>query len=192
MRRWSERIRARLPHVHVRPIPFIRRILCAVAVLVISAFAFHDYVGVGLVARGDELLRAGAGHEAGVMYARAMFMAPTWDVPVDRFANAACTEGDPRQLLIGVRLASTYLRTHPESEGVRWDRAICLVHLRRTDLAYRDFAYLARAARKTHVPNEWRYADIAANLAARAGKSAAAREFVEQRMAAMRVAGVHG
>lgn len=180
-----ETLRGVADHVHVQPIPFARRVLIAIAVVVISGFAFHDYVGVGLVNRGDELLRAGDGREAGFMYARAMFMAPSWDVPVDRFANTACTDGDPRDLAIGVRLATTYLAVHPESENVRWDRAICFQHLRRPELAYRDFAYLARAARISHVANEWRYADIAANLARRTGHPDTVHEFEQQRAATM-------
>jgi hypothetical protein len=172
-------------HVHLQPIPFARRVLLAIAVVVTAGSVFHDYVGIGLVNRGDELLRAGEGRAAGVMYARAMWMAPSWDVPVDRFANTACTDGDPHDLAIGVRLATTYLAKHPESESVRWDRAICFQHLRRSDLAYHDFAYLARAARTSHVPNEWRYADIAANLARRTGHTDTVREFEQQRAATM-------
>jgi hypothetical protein len=185
MQRLSEALRGFASQVHVRPIPFLRRVLIAIAVVVFSGLIGHDYVGVGLVNRGDELLRAGEGREAGVMYARAMFMAPAWDVPVDRFANTACTDGDPHDLTIGVRLATTYLAKNPGSENVRWDRGICYQHLRRPDLAYEDFAYLARAARSSHVANEWRYADIAANLAKRTGHPETVGEFEQQRAATM-------
>lgn len=149
-----------------------RRFVVAACAIVLALLAMHGWVAMGLVSRGDDVLRAGEQDRALTFYRRAAWLDPNWSVPSDRYAFAAALSGDRRQLETGVALATTHLQRDPGSYDVRWDRAMCLLHLGRADRAFADLAVLARERRA-----DWRMNDMARRVALRLGKPGAAREF---------------
>jgi len=183
MRFSFELVRARLPkgHLHVHPIAAWRRLLIALLAVAVSAFAFRGYVSAGLVNRGDDLLRAGESGHAVRYYERAMFFDPQWETPVDRLGFAASMSGNADALRAGVAITSRYLAINPDSELVRWDRAMCYLHLNRRLEGYEDMKLLAHLSARQHDQNARKYADISYNLAVRLGRPAEARDFAALR-----------
>lgn len=179
MRFSFDSVRALAPHghLHVHPIAAWRRLLIVVVAVAASGFLFRGYVAAGLVNRGDDLLRAGESGHAVRYYERAMFFDPSWETPVDRVGFAASMSGNAPTLRAGVAITSRYLAAYPESELVRWDRAMCYLHLNQRVPGYEDMKVLARLAAAHHAPNARRFADISYNLAMRLGRSTEAREF---------------
>jgi hypothetical protein len=168
-------------HLHVHPITAWRRLGIIVVTLSLSAFLFRGYVSAGLVNRGDDLLRAGEAERSVHFYQRAMFFDPTWETPVDRLAFAASMSGNARAFKYGIAVATAYLDRNPSSEKVRWDRAMCYLHLKMRKQGYADMTYLARASFPRHDADARRYADISYNLAIQLGKPNEARNFAEMR-----------
>jgi hypothetical protein len=156
----------------VLTIPCGRRLALAALGIAFALVVMRGWVAMGLVSRGDDVLRAGQQDRALTFYRRAAWFDPDWSVPSDRYAFAAALTGDRRVLEAGVALATTHLRRDPGSYEVRWDRAMCLLHLGRVDEAFSDLAVLARGRRA-----DWRMNDMARRVALRLGKPAAAREF---------------
>jgi len=165
MRSWSECWR-------VEPIPLWRRGALALVAIAISAFMFHGWIAMGLVTRGDDLLRAGGQDRALSFYTRAVWFDRSWEVPADRFAFAASLTGDRRTLEQAIALTSAHLARNPTSYNVRWDRALCLLHLGRRAEAFRDLTRLARARRA-----DWRMNDMALRIALVLGRRDEVREF---------------
>ena len=169
-------------HLHVHPITAWRRLAILAVTVALSAFFFRGYVSAGLVNRGDDLLRAGEAARAVHFYQRAMFFDPTWETPVDRLAFAASMSGDARAFKYGIAVASAYLDRDPSSEKVRWDRAMCYLHLKMRKQGYTDMTHLARATFARHDDDARRYADISYNLAMQLGLRNEARTFAEMRV----------
>ena len=183
MRSSFSSLRALLPqgHLHVHPIAVWRRLALVAVALAVSGFLFRGYVSAGLVNRGDDLLRAGDPGRAVKFYQRAMFFDPAWEAPVDRLAFAASMSGNAGALRYGIQVASQYLERNPASEKVRWDRAMCYLHLNMRRQGYADMKYLARAAFSRHDDDARRYADISYNLAMRLGQTDEAHKFDSMR-----------
>jgi hypothetical protein len=165
MRSWSDQLRA-------EPIPLWRRFVLAAAAIAIATVLLHGWIAMGLVSRGDDLLRAGDQDRALAFYARAVWFDARWDTPADRFAFAASLTGERSTLARGIALASAHLSHDATSANVRWDRAMCLLHLGRTGEAFADVAILARAKR-----SDWRMNAMAAHLALALGQGQAVRDF---------------
>jgi hypothetical protein len=165
MRSWSERLT-------VAPIPLWRRFALAAMAIAVATVVLHGWIAMGLVSRGDDLLRAGDQNRALAFYARAVWFDGGWDTPADRFTFAASLSGEPATLARAIALSSAHLARDTSSYDVRWDRAMCLLHLGRTRAAFADVAVLARARR-----SDWRMNAMAAQLASALGRAQAVREF---------------
>jgi hypothetical protein len=156
----------------VATIPAGRRVALAAVSIAVAVVVMRGWVAMGLVSRGDDVLRAGEQDRALTFYGRAAWFDAGWSVPSDRFAFAAAMTGERRALEAGVALATAHLQRDPDSYEVRWDRAMCLLHLGRVDEAFADLAALARGRRA-----DWRMNDMARRVALRLGKPGAAHEF---------------
>jgi Flp pilus assembly protein TadD len=154
------------------PIALPRRLALAVLSLAIAFVSLHGWIAMGLVSRGDDVLRAGQQERALAFYARAAWLDPGWDAATDRYAFAAAMTRDPRVMESAVARATILLARHPASRDVRWDRAVCLLHLGRSNAAFEDLVLLARARR-----TDWRMNDMARRVALTLGRPSAAREF---------------
>ncbi len=144
----------------------------ATASIAIAFVLLRGWIAMGLVSRGDDVLRAGDQARALTFYARAAWFDPGWDTAADRYAFAAALSGERPIMNRGVDLATRLLAHDPESVDVRWDRAMCLLHLGRTDAAFADLARLARNRR-----GDWRMNDMARRVALTLGRPSAAQEF---------------
>lgn len=183
MRSWSRRfVRPDGAHLHVHPIAAWRRLAIGALTVPLCALLFHGYVSAGLVNRGDDLLRAGQPERSLAFYQRAMFFDPAWDTPVDRLGFAASMSGQRGFLRFGVAIATRYLDRYPTNEKIRWDRAMCYLHLGQQRAGYADMKVLARESFVRHDDDARRYADISYNLARRLGALAEAREFGAMRV----------
>ena len=156
----------------VEPIPLWRRGLIAVVAIALAGVVLHGWIASGLVSRGDDLLRGGEQDRALGFYARAVWFDPGWEVPADRFAFAASLTGRSDLLQHGVTLTTAHLARDPRSYNVRWDRALCLLHLGRRSEALTDLESLARMRR-----GDWRMNDMAQRVALSLGRASEAREF---------------
>ena len=160
--------------MQVAPIPLWRRCVMAIVAVTMAAFVLHGWIAIGLVTRGDDLLRGGQQDRALTFYARAVWFDSGWEVPADRFAFAASLTGRRDILQQGIVLTSAHLARHPYSYNVRWDRALCFLHLHRPAEALNDVARLARTRRR-----DWRMNDMAFHLALSLGRVREAREFAQ-------------
>jgi predicted Zn-dependent protease len=158
--------------MRVEPIPLWRRGMMAVVAIALAGVVLHGWIAIGLVSRGDDLLRGGKQDRALSFYTRAVWFDPAWDVPADRFAFAASLTGRRELLEQGVALTSAHLTRDPGSYNVRWDRALCLLHLNRRVEALADLEQLARMRR-----GDWRMNDMALRIALSLGRASEAREF---------------
>jgi hypothetical protein len=160
--------------MQVAPIPLWRRAVMAIVAIVLAGVVLHGWIAMGLVSRGDDLLRGGHQDRALSFYARAVWFDGGWEVPADRFAFAASLTGRRDTLEQGIGLTSAHLARHPDSYNVRWDRALCLLHLHRRPEALADVARLARMRRR-----DWRMNDMAFRIALSLGRVNEAREFAQ-------------
>ncbi len=158
--------------MEVAPIPLWRRCVMAIVAIALAGVVLHGWIAMGLVSRGDDLLRGGQQDRALTFYARAVWFDSGWEVPADRFAFAASLTGQRVLLEQGVALTSAHLARHPDSYNVRWDRALCLLHLHRRQEAFADVERLARMRR-----SDWRMNDMAFRIALSLGHVNEAREF---------------
>ncbi len=154
-------------HVHVHPISAWRRLAGAVIAVAIASVFFRGYFAAGLVNRGDDFMRVGKPAIAMLFFRRANWVDPAWDIPVDRMGFAASMSSNKLSMRFGVFETTRFLAAHPESALIRWDRAVCLLHLHMAPEAYTDMRILAIETRGTGNPDARRYADIAYHLGQR-------------------------
>lgn len=156
MRSWFEH--------RVHPIGTLRRFALAFAGVALIGIVFHSWVAIGLVSRGDDLIRSSLPERAIVYFQRAARFDRDWQVPLERFGFAVTLLGNRGWYRSEVEIASRYLEHHPHDAKIRWDRAVAYMHLEMRDAAYRDIAILARAH-----PEDRAMRDVATRLAQRMG-----------------------
>lgn len=135
-----------------------RRAALAAAALALSAALLRGPLASALVLRGDDYLYAGDRAAAMVRYARALMLAPDFELAADRYAFVALLVRTPQSLSAGARVASRVLRLHP-SATLYHDRALCFLAMRQYGAAYDDFT---RAAALNPTPQSVTFAGWAA------------------------------
>lgn len=148
----------------------IRRFAVAAVALLFASILFRTQVADALVIRGDEYLYRGSRTQALVHYNRALAIAPGSEVAADRYVFLSLQRQTSASLALAVKVATRYLRDHPDDAPLLNDRALCYLHMRKYVPAERDFARAARASRR---PDEYVFAGWAAQHADR-GRDAAA------------------
>jgi len=122
------------------------------------AFMFHGWIAMGLVTRGDDLLRAGGQTAPFRLHTRVCSIVV--GSPASRFAFAASLTGDRRTLEQAIALTSAHLARNRRLQ-CPVGSCPCLLHLRAARGAFRDLTQLARARRA-----DWRMNDMCARASA--------------------------
>ena len=141
-----------------------RRFALAAFALFLASLVFRPQMSQALVVRGDEYVYRGRWAQALERYRRALLIAPSSEIAVDRYVFVSMQLQSHDSLTRAVRLANGYLSRHPHDVTVLADRALCFLHERRYALAAADFD---RAAAASHSA---RYALFARLSARAAGK----------------------
>lgn len=156
MRSWFES--------RVHALGMARRFVLAISGVVSIGVIFHSWIAIGLVSRGDDLIRSNLPQRAIVYFRRAAQFDPTWQVPVERFGFAVTLLGEATWYRTEIGVTSRYLARYPEDASIRWDRAVAYLHLSKRDAAYRDIALIVREQ-----PQNREMREVAIRLAARIG-----------------------
>lgn len=155
----------------------VRRLALVGLALGASTIMLHEQLSSALVTRGDALTYAGDLAAARTMYLRALWFDAGNGVAEDRYVFAAMATHEVRALAEAARLASAYLRDHPNDEVVRMDRALCEQRLGMTARAADDFERVGRTR------GDARALMFAALDRSRAGRVQAARELLRTAIA---------
>lgn len=148
--------------------PPLRRLVCAVTALALSAVFFHAQVAAAVVTRGDDLLRGGDPDAALRAYARALWIDPRAAIAADRLAFYLALRHDRADARRAVDIATRALQSAPQA-ALFADRAFAELQLGRWRAAERDFAEAGRDARDP------RYFHFAARMALHRRDARAAR-----------------
>lgn len=146
-----------------------RKAAIVTVALTAAAILLRPQMSSALVMRGDELAYRGDRSRALVMYARAIAFDRDNGSAADRYAFQGAISHDAVMVERAVRVASAYLKRHPEDPTILADRALCYAILRDDVRAERDFA---QAGGWTHDARSLTFAGF---VALRAGRRARAR-----------------
>jgi Tfp pilus assembly protein PilF len=126
-----------------RRFPVLRRLAVASTGITLAAILLRGQISSALVVRGDDLNYRGDGARARLMYTRAIAVDPSNGVAVDRFAFAAVIAHRQELRTPAIRVATAYLRRHPNDSRVLTDRALLYQAEQAYVQACRDFSSAA-------------------------------------------------
>ena len=127
----------------IEPMGVSRRLILSIVGLAIGGVLLHHVIAVGLVSRGDDVLRAGSSNDAVRYYRRAMWFDPSWRVPVERVTFDMAEVGDRRLIAYGRQVAGAFLARDPTADTIRFDRMTLAIHVRDYSAALADAEILA-------------------------------------------------
>ena len=124
-----------------------RRFALASTGLAISAALLRGQLADALVTRGDEFLYRARPTEALKYYVRALTVDSTDAIAIDRLLFVSQLVRSREGTESGIRLATHYLRAHPEDDVLRMDRAMALRADGRHADALADFERVGKSVR---------------------------------------------
>lgn len=124
-----------------------RRAGLAFLAIATAGLILRGQISAALIVRGDELLVRNSYTAARARYERAFWLDPQSETAVDRLTFVAMQQRTRSALSNGVAVASRYLREHPNSAAIRFDRGLCLLLLKAYRPASEDFKIAAGVTR---------------------------------------------